>query len=121
MHNSLKKILIIGSGPIQIGQAAEFDYSGSQACLSLKEEDISLKNEIAPIPRMIDNREHKKLFTLNSHFTSSRSLSNAIIPLDFANFNPDEVKPDLETNNNLFFSLENSDFSIFSRKFSISL
>lgn len=36
----LKKVLIIGSGPIQIGQAAEFDYSGSQACLALKEEGI---------------------------------------------------------------------------------
>ncbi len=39
MHE-LKKVLIIGSGPIQIGQAAEFDYSGSQACLSLREEGI---------------------------------------------------------------------------------
>jgi carbamoyl-phosphate synthase large subunit len=37
----LKKVLIIGSGPIQIGQAAEFDYSGSQACLSLREEGIT--------------------------------------------------------------------------------
>ena len=36
----IKKVLIIGSGPIQIGQAAEFDYSGSQACKSLKEEGI---------------------------------------------------------------------------------
>ncbi len=36
--DELDKILIIGSGPIQIGQAAEFDYSGSQACLSLREE-----------------------------------------------------------------------------------
>jgi carbamoyl-phosphate synthase large subunit len=35
---TLKKILVIGSGPIVIGQAAEFDYSGTQACLSLKEE-----------------------------------------------------------------------------------
>lgn len=34
----IKKILVIGSGPIVIGQAAEFDYSGSQACQSLKEE-----------------------------------------------------------------------------------
>ena len=34
----IHKILVIGSGPIVIGQAAEFDYSGSQACLSLKEE-----------------------------------------------------------------------------------
>ena len=38
----LKKVLIIGSGPIQIGQAAEFDYSGSQACLSLREEGIEV-------------------------------------------------------------------------------
>ena len=37
---SIKKVLIIGSGPIQIGQAAEFDYSGSQACKSLREENI---------------------------------------------------------------------------------
>ncbi len=37
----LKKVLIIGSGPIQIGQGAEFDYSGSQACLSLREEGIT--------------------------------------------------------------------------------
>jgi len=37
----LEKVLIIGSGPIQIGQAAEFDYSGSQACLSLREEGIT--------------------------------------------------------------------------------
>ncbi|WP_220750809.1 carbamoyl-phosphate synthase large subunit [Apilactobacillus xinyiensis] len=37
-RNDLNKILVIGSGPIIIGQAAEFDYSGSQACLSLKEE-----------------------------------------------------------------------------------
>ena len=37
-RNDLHKILVIGSGPIVIGQAAEFDYSGSQACLALKEE-----------------------------------------------------------------------------------
>lgn len=37
-RNDIKKILIIGSGPIVIGQAAEFDYAGTQACLSLKEE-----------------------------------------------------------------------------------
>lgn len=36
----IKKVLIIGSGPIQIGQAAEFDYSGSQACKSLMQEGI---------------------------------------------------------------------------------
>lgn len=37
-RTDLHKILVIGSGPIVIGQAAEFDYAGSQACISLKEE-----------------------------------------------------------------------------------
>ncbi len=38
----IKKVLLIGSGPIVIGQAAEFDYSGSQACRALKEEGIEV-------------------------------------------------------------------------------
>ncbi|MCH4890346.1 carbamoyl-phosphate synthase (glutamine-hydrolyzing) large subunit [Acidaminobacter sp. JC074] len=38
----LKKVLVIGSGPIVIGQAAEFDYSGSQACRVLREENIQV-------------------------------------------------------------------------------
>ena len=37
-RDDIKKVLVIGSGPIVIGQAAEFDYAGTQACLSLKEE-----------------------------------------------------------------------------------
>ena len=37
-RKDIKKVLIIGSGPIVIGQAAEFDYAGTQACLALKEE-----------------------------------------------------------------------------------
>lgn len=37
----LKSVLVIGSGPIVIGQAAEFDYSGTQACLALKEEGVT--------------------------------------------------------------------------------
>jgi len=40
--HSLKKVLVIGSGPIIIGQAAEFDYAGTQACRSLREEGISV-------------------------------------------------------------------------------
>ena len=40
--NSIKKVLVIGSGPIVIGQAAEFDYAGTQACRSLKEEGIEV-------------------------------------------------------------------------------
>ncbi|MDD6466903.1 MAG: carbamoyl-phosphate synthase large subunit, partial [Erysipelotrichaceae bacterium] len=37
-REDIKRVLVIGSGPIVIGQAAEFDYAGTQACLSLKEE-----------------------------------------------------------------------------------
>lgn len=37
-RTDIHKILVIGSGPIIIGQAAEFDYSGTQACLALREE-----------------------------------------------------------------------------------
>ena len=38
----IKKVLIIGSGPIQIGQAAEFDFSGSQACRAMREEGVEV-------------------------------------------------------------------------------
>ena len=37
-RSDIKKVLVIGSGPIVIGQAAEFDYAGTQACLALREE-----------------------------------------------------------------------------------
>ncbi len=40
--NSIKKVMVIGSGPIVIGQAAEFDYAGTQACRSLKEEGVEV-------------------------------------------------------------------------------
>src|SRR5688500_20376317 len=41
-RTDLKKILLIGSGPIVIGQACEFDYSGTQACKALREEGYSV-------------------------------------------------------------------------------
>ena len=41
-NNEIKKVLVIGSGPIVIGQAAEFDYAGTQACRSLKEEGVEV-------------------------------------------------------------------------------
>ena len=37
-RTDIKKIMVLGSGPIIIGQAAEFDYSGTQACMALREE-----------------------------------------------------------------------------------
>ena len=42
LDKSIKKVLVIGSGPIVIGQAAEFDYSGTQACRAIKEEGIEV-------------------------------------------------------------------------------
>lgn len=42
IDKSIKKVMVIGSGPIIIGQAAEFDYAGTQACRSLKEEGIEV-------------------------------------------------------------------------------
>lgn len=42
VDRSLRKVMVIGSGPIIIGQAAEFDYSGTQACRSLKEEGLEV-------------------------------------------------------------------------------
>ena len=41
-NKDIKKVLVIGSGPIIIGQAAEFDYAGTQACRSLKEEGLEV-------------------------------------------------------------------------------
>lgn len=42
VNKDLKKVVVIGSGPIVVGQAAEFDYAGTQACLALKEEGIEV-------------------------------------------------------------------------------
>lgn len=55
-RTDIKKILVIGSGPIVIGQAAEFDYAGTQACLALREEgyEVILANS-NPATIMTDN------------------------------------------------------------------
>ena len=42
LRNNIRKVLVIGSGPIIIGQAAEFDYAGTQACRTLKEEGLEV-------------------------------------------------------------------------------
>ena len=41
-RQDIKRVLVIGSGPIIIGQAAEFDYAGTQACRALKEEGVQV-------------------------------------------------------------------------------
>ncbi|MBO6108082.1 MAG: carbamoyl-phosphate synthase large subunit [Eubacterium sp.] len=62
-RNDIKKVLVIGSGPIVIGQAAEFDYAGTQACLALKEEgyEVILANS-NPATIMTDNMIADKVY-----------------------------------------------------------
>ena len=59
-NQDIKKVLVIGSGPIVIGQAAEFDYAGTQACRSLKEEGI----EEIPADGTFDHNYHMAIQTL---------------------------------------------------------
>ena len=42
LKKNIKRVMVIGSGPIVIGQAAEFDYAGTQACGALKEEGLEV-------------------------------------------------------------------------------
>ncbi|MCR4840461.1 MAG: carbamoyl-phosphate synthase large subunit [Lachnospiraceae bacterium] len=62
-RTDIKKVLVIGSGPIVIGQAAEFDYAGTQACLALKEEgyEVVLANS-NPATIMTDNSLIDKVY-----------------------------------------------------------
>lgn len=63
LRTDIKKVLVIGSGPIVIGQAAEFDYAGTQACLALKEEGIEvvlINNNPATI--MTDDRIADRIY-----------------------------------------------------------
>ena len=62
-RNDIKKVMVIGSGPIVIGQAAEFDYAGTQACLALKEEgyEVILVNS-NPATIMTDNAMADKIY-----------------------------------------------------------
>ena len=59
----IRKVMVIGSGPIVIGQAAEFDYAGTQACRALKEDGIEtvLVNS-NPATIMTDNKMADKIY-----------------------------------------------------------
>ena len=63
LNKDIKKVLVIGSGPIVIGQAAEFDYAGTQACLALKEEgyEVVLVNS-NPATIMTDNAMADRIY-----------------------------------------------------------
>ena len=63
LNKEIKKVMVIGSGPIVIGQAAEFDYAGTQACRALKEDGIEvvLVNS-NPATIMTDNHMADKIY-----------------------------------------------------------
>ena len=72
-RTDIHKILIIGSGPIVIGQACEFDYSGTQACRALKQEgfEVVLVNSnpatIMTDPEIADQHLHRTADARNRH------------------------------------------------------
>lgn len=85
-RTDIKKVLVIGSGPIVIGQAAEFDYAGTQACLALKEEgyEVILANS-NPATIMTDTSVADKVYMepLNLEFVARicrYERPDAIIP-----------------------------------------
>lgn len=99
----IEKILVIGSGPIVIGQAAEFDYSGTQACQSLKEEGytVILANS-NPATIMTDNTVADKVYM--------EPLTVEFLSKIIRNEQPDAVLPTLggQTGLNLAMELENA-------------
>ena len=104
-RNDVKKVLVIGSGPIIIGQAAEFDYAGTQACRALKEENIEvvLVNS-NPATIMTDTHIADKVYI--------EPLSAEIIKKIIIEEKPDSVLPTLggQTGLNLAMELAESGF-----------
>ena len=85
-RTDIKKVMVIGSGPIVIGQAAEFDYAGTQACLALKEEgyEVVLLNS-NPATIMCDTQIADKVYMepLNLEYVSRiirKERPDAIVP-----------------------------------------
>src|SRR3990172_5384743 len=85
-RTDIKKILIIGSGPIIIGQACEFDYSGTQACKALKEEgyEIVLINSnpatIMTDPEFADRTYIEPLFPEYAEQIIAAERPDALLP-----------------------------------------
>ncbi|MDE6313633.1 MAG: carbamoyl-phosphate synthase large subunit [Lachnospiraceae bacterium] len=102
---NIKKVLVIGSGPIVIGQAAEFDYAGTQACRSLKEEGIEviLVNS-NPATIMTDKDIADKVFI--------EPLTTKVLEQIILQEKPDSVLPTLggQAGLNLGMELEESGF-----------
>jgi carbamoyl-phosphate synthase large subunit len=86
LDKSIKKVLVIGSGPIIIGQAAEFDYAGTQACRSLKEEGmevILVNSNPATIMTDKDVADHVYIEPLNTYTLTDvieKERPDAVLP-----------------------------------------
>ncbi len=104
-RNDVKKVLVIGSGPIIIGQAAEFDYAGTQACRALKEENIEviLVNS-NPATIMTDTNIADKVYI--------EPLTPEIVKKIIVKEKPDSILPTLggQTGLNLAMELAESGF-----------
>ena len=83
---NIKRVLVIGSGPIIIGQACEFDYSGTQACKALKEEgyEVVLVNSnpatIMTDPEMADRTYIEPLTLSNVEKIIAKERPDALLP-----------------------------------------
>ena len=90
--NSIKSILVIGSGPIIIGQACEFDYSGSQALRSLREDGIKtilINSNPATIMTDPEMADHVYLKPLNTKSIIEILKNEKIEVLSSIHFNPE--------------------------------
>lgn len=111
--NHIQKILVIGSGPIIIGQAAEFDYAGAQACLALKEEGIEVilvNNNPATI--MTDEEVADKIYM--------EPLTVASLEAIIAKERPDGILPTLGGQTGLNLAVELADAGIL-QKYQVEL
>ncbi|MFC4760849.1 carbamoyl-phosphate synthase large subunit [Fructobacillus durionis] len=108
-RNDLHKILVIGSGPIVIGQAAEFDYSGSQACLALKEEgyEVILVNS-NPATIMTDEEVADKVYM--------EPLTKEFLKKIILEEEPDAILPTLGGQTGLNLAKELADSSLLKEK-----
>lgn len=109
----IRKILVIGSGPIIIGQAAEFDYAGAQACLALKEEGIEVilvNNNPATI--MTDEEVADKIYM--------EPLTIASLEAIIAKERPDGILPTLGGQTGLNLAVELADAGIL-QKYQVEL
>lgn len=104
-NNNIKKVLVIGSGPIIIGQAAEFDYAGTQACSELKKEgiDVVLVNS-NPATIMTDKNMADKIYI--------EPLTVKTVEKILLKEKPDSILPNLggQTGLNIAMELEENGF-----------